>query len=133
VAAGVLSFRKKQFVERAVKAPGRIVEIIKETDDEGNNSYHPRVEFKTPEGRSFTFTSSVGGNSDEFQPGDPLEILYEAAHPDGAEINEFWQLWLIPVILAGFGGILLFFAGILVFFLSRGTATAARRSRGRVA
>lgn len=79
-------------------------------------SYVPVVEFTTGAGRVVRFRSATGSSAPEYEVGAFVDVLYDPARPDTAEISDFAQFWLGPVATAGAG----FFAmviGIAGFFL----------------
>lgn len=103
-------------------ATGVVVDIDTSRDSDGDTSYRPVVEFVAENGQTYRFTGRTGSSS---RPtvGEPIDVLYDPADPQGATEKTFTNLWLFPLI---FGGI-----GLLVFgFMVFGRAKAKRRSIG---
>jgi len=96
-------------IARAVPAEGAVVDLISRTDSDGDTVYYPRVRFRTRTGDTQEFTGSVGSKPAAFDVGEGVNVLYDPDRPGEARINTFFQLWFLPLLLAGMG---IIFAGI---------------------
>jgi len=97
------------WLSRAVSTKGTIVSVS-EIPDQQNNAvnYAPTFTFKAADGGTYAVTSDVATNPPSFEVGEEVRIWYIGSNPRSAEIDSFWQLWLVPVVCGGLG---IFFAG----------------------
>lgn len=122
-----LSYRVHSFVGASQHAAGEVVAL-----DENEDGAKPIVRFTDRAGRMVEFQSSVRSKPPSNAVGDRVEVLYDPAKPEGAEINGFFSLWLGPLILGGLGAI--FFAigaGWLLFKARRRGLEQRLRREGR--
>jgi len=102
-----------EFVNKASSAEGIIIGI---NEDRGNNgrksgvSYSPIVKFQLKDGRTQTFTSSVGSNPPSYEIGSTVEVLYDPENPQHVEINSFKSLWLLHAVFLSMGAALIIIA-----------------------
>lgn len=61
--------------------------------------YYPRFTFRTADGQDVSFTSGIGSSSQQYAPGSRLAILYDPAHPNHAQANSLFGVWLQCVVL----------------------------------
>lgn len=71
-------------------------------------NYAPTFRFKAENGRAYSVTSDVASNPPIFAVGQEVPVRYIGSNPMSAEIDSFWQLWLVAVVCSGLG---MFFAG----------------------
>ncbi|MBB4802442.1 hypothetical protein HNP37_002515 [Flavobacterium nitrogenifigens] len=98
---------KQAFLEKAETTQGTVIEMIPKRSKD-STTYSPVVSFITKSGQTITYTSSVSSNPPSYDVGENVEIFYDPANPNDAEINGFVSLWLGVLILGGIG---------IVFFL----------------
>jgi len=98
-------FTQQKFVSKALQTKGRIISYEKQ-----RKVYRPVLTFVTQQKDTITFTASLGKPDTTAIPkGKVLDLLYLPDNPKMVEVNEFWQLWFQPFVIAGFGtGPLLF-------------------------
>ncbi|OJJ18488.1 hypothetical protein BKI52_23005 [marine bacterium AO1-C] len=98
-------FTQQQFVGKALKAKGRIIHYEKQ-----RKVYRPVLTFVTQQKDTVTFTASLGKpDTTSIPKGKELDLLYLPDNPKIVKVNDFWQLWFQPFVIAGFGtGPLLF-------------------------
>jgi hypothetical protein len=112
---------------RAERAEGQVVSIhesesIADDIDERRGlrrrivSYIPVVEFTTVANRVVRFRSGTGSNTPDYEVGATVDVLYDPARPDAAEIADFAQFWLGPIAVTG-AGLFALIIGIGGFFL----------------
>ncbi len=104
----------RSFVDRAVTVPGKVIDNVSKTDSDGDEMYYPSFQFRTLDGRDITAVGKLGASSPDYKPGDAVEVLYEDANPQGAQIRSFSQLWIGPVVIGILGGCCLFVALIML-------------------
>src|SRR3569832_906830 len=116
------------FQRQARHAPGQVValqvtnEYRKSTDTTPShyvNMYAPIVEFDTPAGKQ-RMVGRVSSNVPDYRVGQRVDMLYPPGAPAAAVIDDFWQQWLLVVVLApmalAFGGV---GAGFGIYFWRR--------------
>lgn len=111
----------KNFMDRAERASGTVVEVVARsgTDSNGNPTtyYYPVVEFRTASGQSVRQQAATGSNPPSHRVGETVEMVYDPSDPQGARINDFTSIWLLPAVLLGIGAIFAL-AGVGAFFNS---------------
>jgi hypothetical protein len=115
VAIGVGNLRHVLYGERA---DGIVTEIVRDGD-----MYAPVVRFRLPQGESIEVRDLASGAPD-FAVGDAVTVLYRPETPADFRLQTFDRLWLVPLLLAGFGGFWLLF-GAIAWALSNGADLAA--------
>jgi len=116
------------FQRQALHASGQVValqvtnEYRKSTDTTPShyvNMYAPIVEFDTPAGKQ-RVVGRVRSNVPDYRVGQRVDMLYPPGAPAAAVIDDFWQQWLLVVVLApmalAFGGV---GAGFGIYFWRR--------------
>ena len=81
----------------AVNVTGTVVSV-----DGNDESHYPTISFKTADGQTQQFTSTVNG---DYQEKDEVPIVYQSTNPQRASINNFGTLW-VAVIFQLVGGVL---------------------------
>jgi Protein of unknown function (DUF3592) len=82
--------------------------------------YCPQVEFQIPNEQTIKFQSETGSQPPAYNVGQQVEVVYQIANPNKAEIDSMMALWFAPgcMLLMGLGfllmGIVLFAFGVLV-------------------
>ncbi|RII17822.1 hypothetical protein DSC45_13040 [Streptomyces sp. YIM 130001] len=99
------------------RAEGTVVAL--ELDRGAEPVTYPVIEFAAADGTRHTFRDSVGSQPPAYDKGEQVEVLYDADSPGDAEINSFVSLWLLPLIFAG--------AGLLLVTLGTVMAVTARK------
>lgn len=109
VAMGVGNLRHVLYGERA---DGTVIEIVRDGD-----MYAPVVRFRLPQGETVEVTDLASGAPD-FSVGDAVSVLYLPETPKDFRLDTFERLWLMPIIVTGFGAFWLMF-GAIAWALSR--------------
>lgn len=92
------------FVHSAVRATGIVRRLDQRFDDqEISPQYAPVFEFRADDGQSYTVASDTATGPASFAVGQMVQVLYRTGKPSGAVIDSFWELWLVPMILAFIG------------------------------
>ncbi|MBX3046420.1 MAG: DUF3592 domain-containing protein [Anaerolineales bacterium] len=80
---------------------GHVVELEESTDGEGSCCvYSPIIEFTAPNGRPVRFEGGNASSPPAYRIGQEVEVLYNPQDHQDASINSFYELWLVPAILA---------------------------------
>jgi hypothetical protein len=95
---------------------GTVVDLNESSDPEGSCcTYSPVIEF-TVNGKPYIFTGDNATNPPAYQVGEEVEILYDPANPDTAQINKWTERWLMPIILIP---AMIFASLVVTFFMIR--------------
>jgi hypothetical protein len=99
-------FKQQQTLESRVATTGTVVELTDRITASGRASMIcPAVEFTIPSGEKIRFTSEFGSRPAGHKVGQSVNVRYEAADPQKAEIESPMNRWLVPLIL-GFMGVI---------------------------
>jgi len=81
----------------------KAVAIIKSfkitTSSKGMTHKHPVLIFQSADGAAIEFTADSPMLFNKYKVGDNVEIIYNSANPEEAQINTFYDLWLFPVAI----------------------------------
>jgi len=64
-----------EFLARAVRAPGSVVQLATNHSSDGADTYAPVVEFEH-QGRKYTFKDSISSSPPSYRRGDAVGVLY---------------------------------------------------------
>lgn len=103
VAMGLGNLRHALYGERA---EGIVIDMKREGD-----MYAPVVRFRLPDGE-LREVRDLGSGAPDFSAGDPVTVLYMPEDPEDFRLDTFERLWMVPIILVGFGGFWLMFGAI---------------------
>ncbi|MEN9206915.1 MAG: DUF3592 domain-containing protein [Gloeomargarita sp. GMQP_bins_120] len=138
--AGWDAHRTWQFVQVAAKTTGEVVDLERQrlADEDYDDhyayrryrysgrighrrsvSYYPVVVYTLPDGRRLEVVARTGSTPPRYRIGQRVEVLYDPQNPSRARINDFFELWLLPLFFGGFG--LFFTIGGLVAPVSSNT------------
>jgi len=102
------------FLATARTATGQIVDVHSRRDDDGQWMHRPVIRF-TVDGKEHEVAGAVA-TSWKPEVGAQVDVLYDPAHPDDANLAGFWSQWLGPVIFYGLGVVLTVVGGLLFVF-----------------
>ncbi len=102
-----LSQRNK--MEGRVATVGTVVELTTQATTQ-SSIICPVVEFTTLTGEKIRFTSDFGSRPAGHKIGQSVNVRYDAADPQKAEIESTLTLWITPIILT--------FMGLIAFCLA---------------
>ena len=97
-------FKQQRQMESRVAAVGTVVELTTQVTARGS-IICPVVEFTASSGEKIRFTSEFGSRPAGHKIGQSVNVRYNAADPQKAEIESAMNLWLIPLILVFMGAI----------------------------
>ena len=80
-----------------IVVPG-IVIGLDESNTDGSSTYSPVVEF-TANGQTYTFESDNASSPPAYQVGETVNVRYDPADPNTAQIDKLTERWLMPIIL----------------------------------
>jgi hypothetical protein len=91
-----------------VVAAGRVVGFRQQREGgRERDSFFPLIEFHTPAGHPVRFESETGSESPTLGVGDPVRVRYRADAPNEAELDDFFSLWGLPLLLGALGAVFL--------------------------
>jgi len=97
-------FNQQRKMESRAAAVGTVVELTMQQTASGRSSMLcPVVEFTVPAGEKIRFTSDFGSRPAGYQVGQNVNVRYDPADPQKAEIESTTTLWLVPLILVFMG------------------------------
>jgi hypothetical protein len=99
--------RQSAFLSTAIAADGVVLRNEASDDSDGKITYHAVVSFTDSTERRVTFHDGVGTSPPSFSTGDKVRVLYLRQDASRAEIDRGMWNWLVPLLIAGFGGLLL--------------------------
>jgi len=112
-AGGVLmGLANLRYALHGERADGIVIENLREGD-----MYAPVVQFRLPQGETVE-VKDLGAGAPDFSVGDTVTVLYFPESPRDFRLDTFERLWLMPIIITGFGGFWLMF-GAVAWALSR--------------
>ncbi len=97
-------YRQKSQMESRAPATGTVVELVHTSTTGGRTGiYCPVVEFSVPSGERIRFTSDFGSRPASHKVGQSVNVRYDPADPQKAEIESGLTTWLAPAILVFMG------------------------------
>lgn len=105
---GVISYNTtRTFVDRALSAPGRVVDTRRyETrgTSDSRDTIVSVVAFSTPEGREIRFEGPDMNTMASPELGEEVTVLYDPENPTQARVDSFVGLWFVSTLLLVIGG-----------------------------
>ena len=78
---------------------GEVVRLEESSSTEGGCCvYSPVIEFEV-NGQAYSFESSNASYPPAYEVGERVEIIYDPANPNTAQINKWHERWLFPIII----------------------------------
>ena len=97
-------------------APGIVTQMEESSDPEGGCCvYSPVVEFQVG-GQTYTFESDNASDPPAYRVGQQVDVRYDPADPQTAQIDNLFERWLFPVLIIP---AMLFAALVANFFMVR--------------
>ncbi len=112
-------FKVRRQIAGSVKAPGKVFGMGRINGQRGY-LYCPQVEFRASNAQTYKFQSEVGSQPPAYKIGQSVQVVYEPADPNQAEIDSFMAMWFMPGCMVLFAlvfsmlGLALFGIGVLV-------------------
>lgn len=119
-------FKQQRQMESRVATTGTVVELTSRVTASGRGSMIcPVVEFTASSGEKVRFTSEFGSRPAGHKIGQSVNVRYDAADPQKAEIESAMNLWLIPLILVFMGAIACCLAVAFLGFYALGVSPSS--------
>jgi hypothetical protein len=126
--------KRMALFRNGLPATGKVVETYRSSstddDDHTSVSFYPVVEFQAPDGQTFRFKGSTGSSSPEFEDGARVKLRYNPKNPSEAQLVNFSQFWLGPVVITA-AGLIALFLGIGSFLVFGDDMGGGMDSAGR--
>ncbi|MBK9924467.1 MAG: DUF3592 domain-containing protein [Anaerolineales bacterium] len=98
-------------------AIGTVVRLEESSDSDGGCCvYSPVVEF-TANDQTYSFESGNASYPPAYEVGEEVNVIYDPADPNTAQINKWTERWLFPIIIIP---VMIFTSLIVTFILVRG-------------
>jgi hypothetical protein len=114
VIGGWYGYGSWNLVKGGATADGAVV-AMDESDSDGSTTYAPIIDYVV-DGETYTMNSSSYSSPPAYHVGQAVRVVYDKANPGKARIDNFWELWLLPIIFisiaALFGLIFNIFMGV---------------------
>jgi hypothetical protein len=117
-------FKQQRQIESRVVATGTVVELTTQATAR-SSIICPVVEFTASSGEKIRFTSEFGSRPAGHKIGQSVNVRYDAADPQKAEIESAMNLWLIPLILVFMGAIACCLAIAFLGFYALGLSSSS--------
>ena len=113
VYAGYISWKLDN---EGVTTTGIVVSLDESDDSEGGCCvYSPVIEFEAG-GQTYSFDGGNASYPPAYEVGEQVEVIFDPAAPDTAQINKWSERWLFPIIIVP---VMILAALILNFFMIR--------------
>ena len=86
-----------QLQTHGITASGTVVQLEEVTDSDGTG-YRPLIEFKVND-QTYIFKGIYASNPPRYNVGDQVNIRYDPANPGVAQIDSYFERWLIPAMI----------------------------------
>ena len=96
--------RRREFLAGSAVATGTVVSFA-ERREALEASHFARVKFQTAAGRPITFESGTGSERRSLKEGEPVRVRYRVDAPNEAELDGFFSLFGLALVLGGLGAI----------------------------
>ncbi|MCX7939170.1 MAG: DUF3592 domain-containing protein, partial [Thermoflexales bacterium] len=94
-----------QFLQRAARAEGEVIELRQTRDSDGDLLYQPVIAFVTQNGERVVTEAGSASNPPSQRVGDRVALYYDPASPDQIRLDSFSDLWLLPTIFIALGAL----------------------------
>jgi len=95
-------FKQQRTEQSRVATTGTVVELTTRATQR-SSIFCPVVEFTVPSAEKIRFTSEFGSRPAGYTIGQSVNVRYDAADPQKAEIESTMNRWLVPLILVFMG------------------------------
>jgi len=115
---------RQNWLDNAIATQGSVVEMIEQTDTDGQTSYKPIIKFRDRAGEIHKFSPLWSSNPHRYEEGETVEVLYPPEKPESALLNNWWEKWsgiTILGIISLIGFVFSLIPSAICFILSRWT------------
>ncbi len=117
-------FAAKHLADVGVKVPGTVIRIDQKTetshDSNGTHTsttYRPVVSYALQDGEEKEYASNTWRSPNPFKVGQTVEMIYDPVDASKVAINTAGEMYLMPLLMAGFG-LIFVIAGLIAFIQS---------------
>lgn len=107
-------FRTSREIATGVRVQGVVLRT--ELTDGG---YYPLIRFEAPGQGIMRFTDRSGSYQQEFQEGQPVEVLYPQYEPEKARVFTPLRFWFAPLVMTSAGVLPLLLGVLTAWFTER--------------
>jgi len=86
------------FYSKGVEVQGTVVRLEGHSSSDSGYSYSPVFSYSVA-GQQYEYESVNSSNPPSNEVGDVVTLLYNPDYPGKARQNNFWELWLLPLVL----------------------------------
>lgn len=117
---GVLFYAKtKSFLKTASNAKAIVIEMVQRNSSSRSTGrsigYAPVYKFTAKDGIEYLVHSSTSSYPPAFKVGQEIPILYDSSNPKKAEIDTFFDIWLVPFVFTMLTIFMLFMGALFTF------------------
>ncbi len=121
IGGAYFAYTQISFLNGCEKVRGTVVDIVWEMETENGEEVeysYPIFEFVDIKGSGTTILArgSVGSNPPDYHIGDVVDVLYDPEHPEYVYRDDFWDIWMGPVIAFSLGSAFILVAMIIKRF-----------------
>jgi hypothetical protein len=109
----------KTWLALAVEAEGSVIEMVRVRDNDSGYMFTPLVRFRSRDGETVEFQSTLRTNPPAYRTGQSVTVLYQPEDPGSATIRGFLSLWLTPLVLSLIGTVFLLIGTAFIVVGSR--------------
>ncbi len=109
----------RNFLATASTTTG-VVTDLRLSSSSRSTTYYPVVRY-TAEGAAHTIIGRGGSNPPAYSIGEKVKVIYPPGEPQAGRLNNFMDLWMLPLIPGGLG--------LVLVLVTLGTLIATRRRR----
>jgi Protein of unknown function (DUF3592) len=123
---GYFGYTSWQLTKGGQTVSGTVTHLDQADDTDGGTTYAPIVSYEVG-GQSYEFNTHNYSYPPAYQVGQQVTVLYDPANPGYGRLNNFWDLWALPIALCP--------SALLVFLLFNGLPAyilVSRRRRQRL-
>lgn len=88
------------FLHTAERTEGKVLELRRNVDSDGDISFAPVFQFVAPNGTKYVVESHLSTSSPSFEPGQTVALRYDPRNPDSARIATYTQTWGYETVCA---------------------------------
>jgi hypothetical protein len=95
---GYAAYISTKLAQVGITTTGTVVGLDWSSDSDGGSTASPIVEY-TVNGKTYSFEGDNSSNPPVYEKGQKVEIIYDPQDPETAQINSFYERWMMPAIL----------------------------------
>jgi hypothetical protein len=97
----VVERHQEKIFAGALHTTGNVVAMLPKRSTSGSTTYAPVVRYRTNDGTTRDFTSSVASNPPSYKIGDPVPVVYPPLNPRQADVDSWTSRWLLTLLCGG--------------------------------